>query len=67
MFIAFSKNKGGFTLIELLMVISIVGLLVTLVMISVKVATFKAKISNAKHDIDQIFKAITLMQNDTNQ
>jgi prepilin-type N-terminal cleavage/methylation domain-containing protein len=63
----FLKNNKGFTLIELLTVIAIIGLLTTLGMASLRVARDRANISNAQHDLDQIFKAITLMQNDTNQ
>jgi prepilin-type N-terminal cleavage/methylation domain-containing protein len=63
----FQKNQAGFTLIELLTTIAIIGLLATLAMIAVGVARERAKISNAQHDIDQIFKALTLMHNDTGQ
>lgn len=61
------KNNQGFTLIELLTVIAIIGLLATLTMTSMRVARKRADIANAQHDLDQIFKAITLMQNDTDQ
>lgn len=65
--ISLKNNNQAFTLIELLTTIAIIGLLATLALISVGVAKERAKISNAQHDLDQIYKAITLMQNDTGQ
>ena len=67
MLLKFIKNNKGFTLIELLTVIAIIGLLATLSMASMSVARERADISNAQHDLDQIYKAITLLQNDTEQ
>jgi prepilin-type N-terminal cleavage/methylation domain-containing protein len=61
------NDQRAFTLIELLTTIAIIGLLATLALISLKVAKEKAMISNAQHDIDQIWKAFVLMQNDTGQ
>lgn len=59
------KNRKGFTLIELLVVLGIIGLLTTLSVVAVRTARTKSKISKAKHDIDQIYKAISMMSNDT--
>lgn len=59
------KNRDGFTLIELLVTIAIIGLLATIAMTAVGTARERAKISRAQHDLDQIYKSLTLMQNDT--
>jgi len=60
-----TKIFSGFTLIELLVTIAIIGLLSTLAMISVNAARLKAKVAVVQHDTDQIFKAITMLGNDT--
>lgn len=62
-----NKNKLGFTLIELLMVIGIIGLLATMVVIGVGYARGKARISKAQHDIAELYTAISILANDTNQ
>jgi len=61
----FKLRYNGFTLIELLVTIAIIGLLSTMALISVNVARQKAKIAVVQHDTDQIFKAITMLGNDT--
>ena len=67
MALGFKKNNQGFTLIELLVVIAIIGLLATLATVTLSVANTKAKISNAQHGLDQILKALVMMQNDTGE
>lgn len=61
-----TKNKG-FTLIELLVVIAIIGLLSTLTIVAVNYARERARIAKAQHDIGQIYTAISLLVNDTNE
>ncbi|PIS17215.1 MAG: hypothetical protein COT59_01835 [Candidatus Nealsonbacteria bacterium CG09_land_8_20_14_0_10_42_14] len=55
----FSKNKG-FTLIELLVVIAIIGLLASIVLVSMKGAREKAKIAKAQQEMKQIVTAMYL-------
>ena len=52
------KEKKGFTLIELLIVISIIGLLATLSVISLTTAQEKARDAKRKDDIKKIQKAL---------
>ncbi|MBC8464846.1 MAG: prepilin-type N-terminal cleavage/methylation domain-containing protein [Parcubacteria group bacterium] len=62
------KNHAhGFTLIELLVVIAIIGLLSSVVLASVKSARDKANVSRAKADLEQIYKAVMFLEDDTNQ
>jgi len=58
-------NKKGFTLIELLVVIAIIGLLATIVMVSLNTARTKARDTKRKADIRQIRLALE-MYYDTN-
>jgi prepilin-type N-terminal cleavage/methylation domain-containing protein len=53
------KNKG-FTLIELLVVISIIGLLMTLAIVSLGDARMKSRDARRKADLAQISKALDL-------
>ena len=54
------KNQKGFTLIELLVVIVIIGLLASIVMISMNNVRKKARDAKRKSDITQIQKALAL-------
>ena len=56
---ASQKNKG-FTLIELLIVIAIIGLLATIVMVSLNSARAKARDTRRIADIKQIQTALSL-------
>lgn len=57
------KNKA-FTLIELLVVIAIIGLLSSVVLVSMQGAREKAKIAQTKEQVTQIAKAMELYQFD---
>jgi type II secretion system protein G len=60
-----NKNKG-FTLIELLVVISIIGLLASIVLVSLNSARSKARDARRKTDLQQISKALDMYYQDNN-
>jgi len=60
------KNKG-FTLIELLVIIAIIGLLAVIVLVNVNNARQKAEISKTQADLEQIYKAIEFLYDDTEE
>lgn len=60
-------HRKGFSLIEILIVISIIGVLSTMVMVSLNYARAKAREARALHDIDTIFSAIKMLENDTGE
>ncbi|PIR97569.1 MAG: hypothetical protein COT91_00635 [Candidatus Doudnabacteria bacterium CG10_big_fil_rev_8_21_14_0_10_41_10] len=61
-----SKTKiAGFTLIELLVVIAIIGVLASIVSISVNSARAKAKVARVKSDLNQINLAMEFLFDDT--
>ena len=57
------KNKKGFTLIELLVVVAILGLLSSVVLVSLDSARAKARDARRKSDIKQIQTALALYYN----
>jgi prepilin-type N-terminal cleavage/methylation domain-containing protein len=59
-------DKKGFTLVELLVVISIIGLLATIVMVSLGSARTKARDTRRKVDLEQIVLALEMYYSDYN-
>jgi type II secretion system protein G len=59
-----NKNQSGFTLIELLVVVAIIGLLSSIVLISLNVARSRARDAKRIADISQVGKALEVYYND---
>lgn len=59
------SHRAGFTLIELLIVIAILGLLSTLVIVSLRNSRQEANIAKAQADVRQIALAVELLLHDT--
>ncbi len=62
----YTKHNNGFTLIELLVVIAIIGLLASVVMVSLNNARVKARDAKRIADINQLVKAVELYAQDHN-
>jgi type II secretion system protein G len=58
------QNNKGFTLIELMVVISIIGLLSSIVLASLKDARDKANVTKFKEEIRQMISALELYRGD---
>ncbi len=59
------KIGAGFTLIELLVVISIIGLLASIVMVSLNSSRQKAKIAKTRADMQQFLKIVQVAQGES--
>jgi prepilin-type N-terminal cleavage/methylation domain-containing protein len=62
--IMLKTNKRGFTLIELLVVIAIIGLLATIVLVSLNNARNKANNAKIKSDLSQMMLAVEMFYSD---
>ena len=60
-------TRLGFTLIELLVVIAIIGVLASIVLAALNNARQNARLAKAQGEVDQIMKAIAMLETDTNQ
>ena len=61
------NRHKGFTLVELLVVIAIIGILSSVVMASISTARDKARIANAQATLDQVRRAVAILEGDTGQ
>jgi len=59
--------RHGFTLIELLLVMGIIGLLVGIILVSLRQTRTRAKIARAREEARQIYYAFYLLEIDTDQ
>ncbi len=61
------KSNKGFTLIELLVVIAIIGLVASIILVSLNSAREKARIASTQAELSQFYLAIELLYDDTGQ
>ena len=61
------KPKNGFTLVELLVVIAIIGVLASVVLVSLSAARMKARDTRRKEDMHQLATAILLYKDTNNE
>ena len=61
------RHKAGFTLIEMLVVMAVIGILASIIMFQLYRAKESAWLVKARGDVNQIRKALTLLENDANE
>ena len=64
-FFTHKKNQPGFTLIELLVVVSIIGILATIVLVSLNTARMKARDVRRLADLRQVALALEMYYDDS--
>ena len=62
-----NSNKKGFTLLEILVIITIIGILATVALVFYGDTRQRSRITQAKHDLDQVRSAISIMSLDTDE
>lgn len=60
-----TKKKNGFTLIELLVVISVIGLLASIILVSLKNVREKAHYAKAQAELEQFIKTAIIAQGES--